>query len=130
MRWSKILLLLALVGCTSSELSQLHDLQQQAKRCGGIGALCGEATVDVAGIVACMNDARASGTLAEADWTDDATNLDYYIFTDGDHLRVFTEDYASSGDSEVREDKTCAGPLETTTTAACGALLQLKIDGC
>lgn len=126
MRW---FLLLALVGCTQSELSQLNDLERSAKHCGGVAGYCA-ATIDVTAVVTCMNDAFASGVLAEADWSDETTGRDYYIFTEGDHLRIFTEDYASSGDSEVHDDFTCVGPLETTTTMACGEYLQLKIDGC
>jgi len=125
----KRFLFLALTACTTSEHAQLHDLEQHAKFCGSVGSYCAK-TEDVTGIVACMNDAEASGPLAEVIWSDEDSYLDYYIFTDGDHLRVLTEDFASSRDSEVHSDQTCTGPLQTTTTAACGEYLQLQIVGC
>ena len=125
MRW---FLLLALVGCTT-EFEELDNLEQHAKSCGGVPGFCAE-TTDVTGVVTCMNDALASGTLSLATWSNDVTYNDYYIFTETDHFLVYLEDYASSGDSEIRAKKTCTGPLKTTTTAACGEYLQLELDGC
>ncbi|HEY6035490.1 MAG TPA: hypothetical protein VIV58_14555, partial [Kofleriaceae bacterium] len=108
---------------------ELANLQQHAKQCGGVGGDCAR-TDDVAGVVACMNAAIASDTLAEALWSDELTGRDHYIFTEHDHFRVYDEYYASSGDSEILEEMTCTGPLKTTTTARCGEYFQLELDGC
>lgn len=125
MRW---VLFVALLGCTS-QTEDLHDLEQHSMDCGGVPQDCAR-TTDVTAVVTCMNDALASGTLASAVWSVEEEGHDYYIFTEGDHLRVFTTPFACIDGPEVLSQKTCTGPLETTTTAACGEYLQLKIDGC
>jgi hypothetical protein len=126
MKW---LVLFALVGCGSSAYDELDNLERQAKWCGGGGVDCASSD-DVAGVVACMNDALASDTLAEALWSDEVTGRDHYIFTEHGQFRVYDEAFASSGDSDIYDVKTCSGPFKTTTTARCGEYFQFELDGC
>ena len=126
MRW---LLLLALLGCASNpKTEEVYDLGGRAKYCGGVIGPCAMSS-DVAGVVACMNDALASGTLAEAHWSDEITGHDYYIFTEDDHLHVFVGPYADEDGPEIQSEMTCTG-IETTNTVMCGEYFQLKLDGC
>jgi hypothetical protein len=121
------LFVLALVGCAESKTEQVYDLDSRAKDCGGVAGPCAM-TIDVTGVVTCMNDALASGTLAEARWSDEVSSYDYYIFTEDDHLHVFIGPYADS-ELDIHSEETCSG-IETTNTVECGEYLQLKLDGC
>ena len=129
-------IVLAVLGaaCAESPADTLADLEGRAMQCGEIELEC-VLQPDPNVVLTCMNNALASGQLAEATWQDDDDHMYAvvtYVFADGGTVRSFVSEPDDFGGPEttIVENPSCAGPLMLVKDPACPGNQILSAAGC